>query len=175
MPDYKNIPLSCLRPRLIINPATGDKLRVGCGSCKACLTKMANKASYMATLQEADYQFCMFVTLTYSNDNMPLLMAQECNTSCAVPIEYDSDYRNFDLYDVTERFCSSSQVFGKFLTSVSVRPFEFKTLQRKFKFFGNKIPYLSVYDSQCFLKRFNTNIKRTFKRVFHEDFKSAII
>lgn len=174
MPDYKNIPLSCLRPRLIVNPSTGERLTVGCGSCKACLQRMSNKASYLASLQEADYQFCMFATLTYSNDNMPLLHVQECNTSCACDIDYDSEYRQFDFYDVTERFCKSEEVFGKYITSASVRPFELKALQRKFKYFGDKIPYLSVYDSQCFLKRFNTNLKREYKRLFHEEFKSEI-
>ena len=100
MSEYRNIPLSCLRPRTVINKYTGERFTVGCGTCKACLQKLANKAAYQCSLHEADYNYCMFVTLTYSNDNVPLLHIQYQNTSCAFDVDYKStETRIKEYYD----------------------------------------------------------------------------
>lgn len=85
--QYKDIKLSCLRPRIVKNKYTGETFTSGCGTCKACLMRLANRAAYQCALQENDYKYCMFVTLTYDNENIPLLQIQ--NEGLASADEYD--------------------------------------------------------------------------------------
>ena len=160
--NYKDIKMSCLRPRRVRNKYTGEFFTVGCGTCKACLMRLSNRAAYMCDLQENDYKYCMFVTLTYDNKNVPLLQVQECNSSASVdyvPELSDDSYLHYDLYDVTERFESKLNVFGSKVAECDVHPFVMSQLHRKFKYFGNRIPYLCKYDAQCFLKRLRKNLK----------------
>ena len=79
-----NSPFKCLRPLHIKNKYTGEDLVVGCGTCKACLKRMSDIAAYKCKLHALDYRYNMFVTLTYSNDNVPLLRLCNPHSSASV-------------------------------------------------------------------------------------------
>lgn len=69
--DYPFV--KCLSPKVVFNKYTKERLTVPCGCCKACLTASANRYSLLCKIEETQHKYCMFVTLTYSNENLPLL------------------------------------------------------------------------------------------------------
>ena len=148
---YKDF-IHCYHPKKIRN-ANGDWLSVSCGCCQACLARMSKKASYQCSLHEQDYKFCMFVTLTYSNDNIPLLRLEE--------FQDNGNYAHYyKMYDVTARLQAAQNIIGNFVSNASLTPFYVSQIRRKFHYFGNDVPYLSRYDAQCFLKRFRKHLSK---------------
>lgn len=148
---YKDF-IHCYHPKKIRN-ANGDWISVSCGCCQACLARMSKKASYLCSLHEMDYKFCMFVTLTYDNINIPLLRLEEFQ-DCANDIHY------YKMYDVTYRHQSEQNIIGKFICYALLSPFYLSQIRSKFLYFGDDIPYLSKYDAQCFLKRFRKHLSK---------------
>lgn len=70
----KSYPLTkCYSPRIIQNKYTGEMVEVGCGVCKACLSRRANKMSLLCSVEEAEHKYGMFVTLTYDPQFAPLM------------------------------------------------------------------------------------------------------
>jgi hypothetical protein len=148
---YKDF-LHCYHPKKILN-RHGDWITTSCGCCPACLARMSKKASYQCSLHEMDYKYCMFVTLTYSNDNMPLLRLEE--------FQDNGDNAHFyRMYDVTARLQAAQNIIGNFVANATVSPFYVSQIRSKFHYFGNDIPYLSKYDAQCFLKRFRKHLNK---------------
>ena len=148
---YKDF-LHCYHPKKTLN-RHGDWITTSCGCCPACLARMSKKASYQCSLHEMDYKYCMFVTLTYSNDNMPLLRLEE--------FEYNDDNACiYHMYDVTARFQAAQNIIGNFVANATVSPSYVSQIRSKFHYFGNDIPYLSKYDAQCFLKRFRKHLNK---------------
>ena len=144
--------IHCYHPKKIRN-ANGDWLSVSCGCCQACLARMSKKASYQCSLHEQDYKFCMFVTLTYSNDNIPLLRLEEFQDN-------GNNVHYYKMYDVTERLQAAQNIIGNFVSNATLTPFYLSQIRRKFHYFGNDVPYLSRYDAQCFLKRFRKHLSK---------------
>ena len=154
---YKDF-VHCLHPKKIRN-RNGAWLTVSCGCCQACLARMSKKASYQCSLHEQDYKYCMFVTLTYSNDNVPLLRLEE--------FQDNGDNEHFyRMYDVTERFQAAKNIIGLYVANAIMTPYYVSQIRRKFRYFGSDVPYLSKYDAQCFLKRFRKHLnKYTYDKV----------
>lgn len=148
---YKDF-LHCYHPRKIRN-RNGDFITVSCGCCPACLARMSKKASYQCALHEQDFKYCMFVTLTYSNENIPLLRLEEFQNNG----ELSSFYK---MYDVTARLQQAQTIIGNFIANATVSRTYVSEIRSKFHYFGNDIPYLSRYDAQCFLKRFRKHLKK---------------
>lgn len=148
---YKDF-LHCYHPKKILN-SNGDWITTSCGSCPACLARKSKKASYQCSLHEQDFKYCMFVTLTFSNENMPLLRLEEFQ-------ENSSDSTFYKMYDVTARFQKAHNIIGTLIADANVSSSYLSLIRSKFHYFGNDIPYLSKYDAQCFLKRFRKHLKK---------------
>ena len=58
--------VKCYHPRHVQNKYTGEVIQVGCGVCKACLKRRADKMSFLCAIEEQSHKYCMFATLTYS-------------------------------------------------------------------------------------------------------------
>lgn len=164
--DYKLF--SCLHPRRVINKYTHESITVGCGVCSACLTRRANIMSMQCSVEESDFNYCAFVSLTYSNEFVPLMRAEKRTTV----FTYYDEFRNkhtvedgfiYDFYDVTDRFQEKENIFGQFLFSHNISEFHLNELRKKVACkssdFNGDIPYLSKYDVQCFMKRFRQLLK----------------
>lgn len=169
--------INCLRPTRIRNKYSGEMLTVGCGTCKACLMKMSNKAAYLCQIHEHDYKYCMFVTLTYDNENIPLMTYERIADSSfyadVVTPDFDptgfNSYesvddakRDFYLYefnDCTPRLMDERGDFGVSMFQSYHSPFEMKMLASKFNLDG-KFPYLNKRDLQLFIKRLRKQISR---------------
>ena len=65
--------VNCLHPRYVTNLLTGEKVRVRCGKCSACLNAKA-KFWINKLLQEHEHnRYAFMVNLTYDNNNIPAL------------------------------------------------------------------------------------------------------
>lgn len=65
--------IKCYSPRIVQNKHTGELVEVGCGVCKACLQRRANKMAFLCSIEEAEHKYSMFVTLTYDPIYAPLM------------------------------------------------------------------------------------------------------
>lgn len=143
MPNYVYPITKCLHPKTIKNPYTGQIIRVGCGVCKACMLNRHRKMSMLCSFEETDYKYCMFATLTYSDENLPKIRMVETTLN------------HYALVDITRR----SKTYLQNLGEISIKPHEYSLLQQKLNLKeSNILPIVSKRDCQLFLKRFRKNI-----------------
>ena len=140
--------LNCTDPQYIYNKYTNEYKLVPCGRCKACIVHRQRSMSLRCQLESKTHKFCMFVTLTFDNDHLPL----------AYPIVED----NFDGTFQVKLFNSCLRLHkyysdDEILSDVSISPKIYNLLLKKFNMNG-MIPFLSTYDSQLFIKRFRKNL-----------------
>ena len=126
----KGVFTKCLHPRRIKNPFTGELMIVSCGHCEACLTSKGLRLSSLCQLESLAHRYCMFITLTYNNDNIPLMYPEYI-------------YGNLFFVDHDS---------GELLHQSSMSGNELQMLYRKSKF-TNCLPYLRKSDIQLFMKR----------------------
>lgn len=149
---YKDF-VHCFYPKKV-RTSSGEWITVSCGTCQACLHRMALKASYQCSLHEQDYKYCMFVTLTYSNENIPLARLEDTE-------DYGNGLHNYKMFDVTERLQAHYNFIGNYVADADVSPSYVSQIIRKFEYFqGADVPYLCKYDAQCFLKRFRKHLSK---------------
>lgn len=141
-----NVPVKCLNPQKIRNPHTGESLLVGCGKCPACQLQKSSMRSLKCQLESLSHRCCRFVTLTYSQDYVPLLSRL---------IEWGVDLnpaRKMNFFDVDypdELICSENMYLH-----------QFDQLVTKTNICKDCIPYLRKSDLQKFLKRFRKNLSK---------------
>lgn len=75
--------------------SNGERKVASCGKCPACLAQKANAHTKVLQQEYNGHQFKVFVTLTYNNDNVPLLYAEK--RDC-----------HFELFDVTSNEINNS-------------------------------------------------------------------
>lgn len=138
----------CLRPSIIVNKI-GERVTVNCGYCSACLSKKSSYAGKLCVLESESNRFCTFVTLTYSQETLPV--AKVCT--------YGS---NHYLINVTERLRGTSEndCIGVIDQPYSLGELSFifnkvfdDNAKTPYSYGEGYIPYLSKVDAQNFLKR----------------------
>ena len=76
----------CLHPILVkkykelpdgSHKRTADTHRVPCGKCVACLSRRRNEWTYRLTAEQKSCNYSFFVTLTYSDENVPIRVVDE--------------------------------------------------------------------------------------------------
>lgn len=167
--DFKKTDLfSCQHPKRIFNHKTNSFMVVPCGICQSCLLRLARKSSMLCDVHESFHKYCMFVTLTYRKEDIPLMRMEKREVvhrrARLTGLETDEELRFTsvvnDFYDVTERFSKRKKIFGDFLFTSQFSDFYMSQMYRKFRYFGQDIPYLSKYDAQCFIKRFRKHLSK---------------
>lgn len=63
---------NCLHPRSIVT-IRGEVIKVRCGHCEACTNMSSLTYTTQCELESQSHRYCMFVTLTYDNQNVPLV------------------------------------------------------------------------------------------------------
>lgn len=63
--------LSCLNPRVIKNPYSGEEMAVPCGHCSACVSLHVNTWKNRLYLEASQHSYVYFLTLTYTDDCLP--------------------------------------------------------------------------------------------------------
>lgn len=69
--------VNCDHPRLIVNPHTGEKVRVRCGHCPQCLNARAKKWVNKLSVESQYHRYAFMVNLTYDNYHLPRLVLNE--------------------------------------------------------------------------------------------------
>lgn len=144
--------LNCTDPQYIYNKYTHEYKLVNCGKCEACIIHKQRNTSLRCQLESKCNKYCMFVTLTYSNDYLPL----------SKPLH--SDNGNVMLFNVTERL-KKYYPEDLILSDVDINPTTMDMLVEKFNMNG-LVPYLATVDSQNFLKRFRKNLSIRIKKYY---------
>lgn len=135
--------VSCLHPKRIYNKYINDFMYVGCGKCEACLNRRT--VEWIARLKQERkcWKYCLFITLTYDDKNLPLLSPVAHGVYCDLGHKHTSPGVDSPLLDLTE-FYKNPVEYEKEIS--------FLKQQRS-------IPYLSKYDCQCFVKRCRKNLR----------------
>ena len=64
--------VKCLSP-LIFKDFRGYPFQVPCGHCVACHNNKRSSLSLKLRLEEYSSKYCYFLTLTYDDDNLPIV------------------------------------------------------------------------------------------------------
>ena len=138
----------CLNPRIIVNRYTGEEIEVGCGVCKACLLQRSQKFTQLCSIEEADHKYCVFFTLTYSDEFVP--MAHPVVDDVNGVVRFVSSCSR--LHDDGQVICVD--VNPKHCTKGYLGMLEQKTHLQ------NAISYTSVREAQLFMKRLRKRVKK---------------
>ena len=128
----------CLNPRVVTNPYTHERIIATCGHCEACINRKMQSNEMKCKLESQSAVYSMFVTLTYNDDNIPLLRPQKLSQDVC-------------CCDVTERFQGKPESELSVVSHLSHE--DLTALLDKFNLNGC-IPYLCKSDLQKFIKRF---------------------
>lgn len=166
MKDYPFV--KCLSPRRVYNQYIGEVLTVPCGKCVSCLSRRSFRYSMLCELESLNHKYCVFVTLTYSNANLPVFTLVSSGASYDIVdctnfgvFQYDSlnsirhgDNRGEVLGQVS---CSDYSKFTRssFIEKLCLRRSDF-SVSDSFSVF----PYLSRRDLQLFLKRLRFKLNK---------------
>lgn len=160
----KDYGITCLHPRRVFNKYTHEWITVSCGKCEACQKQRNNRLISMINNAASAAKVTYFLTLTYSNENLPVVefnqdpLNQRCVSSYSV---HTFDYRTHEsiVSDFEEHIpLSDSDVhfFDKGMPSLSTSSYLGKgrfgclvksDLQKFFKRFRKLFSYAFPSDS----------------------------
>lgn len=75
-PDLLKAVDHCQHRSFITNKYTGARIAVDCGQCDYCIHKRAKKASMRVRTAGSAFKHSYFVTLTYDNEHIPLMVCK---------------------------------------------------------------------------------------------------
>lgn len=82
----------CQYPKYVYT-SSGKRILVKCGSCPLCLTAKSAKYTQLCELEEYKSKYCVFVTLTYRDEDIP---------KCV----FDTAYMHYNYFDGDDNFSS---------------------------------------------------------------------
>lgn len=146
--------IKCLHPKRIINPYTKEPLIVRCDKCEACLLQKSAMRSLRCKLESLSHKYCYFVTLTYSNEYVPV-----CK-----PIPYfdEKGVEKVMFTDCTSRLNAPDYI----VADVKTKHSDIALLSQKVNMDGY-FPYLYKKDIQNFMKRFRFHLDKLIKTNSH--------
>ena len=144
--------LNCEHPKRIFNKYSKEFVYVPCGKCPSCLRKRSNVWLERLNVERKCWKYLVFFTLTYSPDNVPYLEKIDNLFLADFKHNHTAVGRPAPLISLTDlkKDCSSAE-WQKCVDLLSCY---------------DKIPYLSVYDVQCFVKRLRKNLKNLVEKKY---------
>lgn len=129
----------CSHPKVIVG-ADGRKVLVPCGRCTSCLSQKANQNRRVLECEMRSHKYCLFVTLTYDEVNIPLMEAVK------------TDYPHvFDFYSVATGEYIMQYKFDKYSDLIAIKS---KSNH------GGYIPYIETTDLQKYIKRVRKHLSK---------------
>lgn len=105
-PDLLKAVDHCQHRSFITNKYNGKRIAVDCGQCEYCIRKRAQKASMRVKTAGSAYKYCFFVTLTYSNENIPLFKCDVLHSESETVLNDSGDivygYENHEYFPVSD-------------------------------------------------------------------------
>nr|CAI9750194.1 replication initiation protein [Microvirus sp.] len=150
---------NCLHPYKFFNKYTGTTMIAPCGHCTACSVVSGNKKDLLIQAHASSYKMVAFVTLTFSNDNLPFARLVDVNDKSYL---VDKDYPDIvlaecDLMSDKEK----SKLYDKF------RCFNGNNFQR------GLIPYLDYSLLHLFLASLRQSLRQKRIRVYDDTNKKT--
>ena len=143
----------CFKPNRIINPYTDEVMYVECRKCPACRNRYAYKWQERVSKECTFHRYSMFVTLTYSNDNLPRFQ-----------MVWNDALDNYQM--LSNRDCDFDKVL----------PEEYNGLTHQMAHdTKDGVPYVCRYDVVTFFKRFRARIDYSFKINNINENKTSVI
>lgn len=141
---------SCLNPKRVWNPHIKEFMYVPCGKCEACRNKRVFNWTQRLEYECRCWKYVAFVTLTYDDDHLPKL---KYINDLYVDLSHSHTADGVESPCVDLGFIRNQPDVdvARLNDWISVNP---------------EIPYLSVYDVQCFIKRFRKNLYNSIKKQF---------
>lgn len=164
--------VKCLNPIKIQNPHTKEPLLVGCGKCEACRLQKSSMRSLKCKLESLSHKYTYFVTLTYSNEYVPLMKPVTSSVPSRITgkrlmqfvpaceriwSDMDSDVcecltKCIEI-DESSSVCEEIDYYGDaILAEVDMTLADYDILCKKCEL-GDSIPFLYKRDIQLFIKR----------------------
>jgi hypothetical protein len=111
-PDLLKATDHCQHRSFITNRYTGTRIAVDCGQCDYCIYKRAQKASMRVKTAGSAFKYSYFVTLTYSNEHIPLMSCKILHSEYEDAVGISGDVHFGDEYHsyvpVSEYQCDDS-------------------------------------------------------------------
>ena len=145
--------LSCENPQRVYNKYINEYVWVPCGKCNTCRNAKAAKWTNALERERLMHSYCMFVTLTYSDMNLPLVSV-ECHDGYGEHSISYVDCFNNDLCLESNRVHDDICIPFHDLNPNEFTPSEIDLFNGIYRQFGG-IPYASYSDIQYFHKRLN--------------------
>ena len=111
-PDLLKAVDHCQHRSFITNKYTGARIAVDCGQCDYCIHKKAKKASMRVKTAGSAFKFSFFITLTYDNEHIPLMLCKVLHSEYEDVVGISGDIHFGDEYHyyipVSEYQCDDS-------------------------------------------------------------------
>lgn len=137
--DVLKLGTLCANPK-VITTKDGKRLLVPCGHCIACLSQKANANKRVLTSEFLSHKYCLFVTLTYNDDHIPLMDL----------VKVDGYPYLYDCYSVAT---------GEYLMQTKIPGTELYNLKVKANHHGY-LPYCENKDLQNYIKRVRKHLSK---------------
>ena len=153
---------SCLHPVRVFNKYSNEYVWANCGKCPECLKRKSLQWTERLTQERYCWKYCVFFTLTYNQDNLPIL-----NVVNHGKFAYDLTHKHYhpDFGDVCidlEDYLTNFDCLEHYKTRDWIKRNQ------------NKIAYLSVGDAQRFIKRVRITLQRYIKKQIKYDKEKGI-
>lgn len=142
---------SCENPQKIFNPYLKEYQIVPCGKCAPCLNRRTLTITNRLDVERKCWKYCLFFTLTYDNEFLPILTRQDFYLTDLSPkrVHPILGVKSLNLTDAMKK--------GNFSADDVKNSYEY--IDRCCSHFGG-LPYLCSVDVQRFMKRFRSTITR---------------
>lgn len=140
---------SCLHPKVITNPYTGDVVTVPCGNCSVCHNKRA--ALWVQKLDEESrcHKYSLFVTLQYDEQNVPQVVRLRKEDTPLLSGQYDWSYID----------CQTGQIIS--FSDPSVK--RHNNSDKQYIFDTKILRVVSKRDCQLFIKKLRYYVDKLYK------------
>lgn len=147
----------CLRPitRKVSSHGIYKTVTHSCGTCLECVSQLQNDWANRLSDEFKNWRFAYFATLTYSNPRLPFVDI--------VPSELPGDMQDFLSYAIDKIPFSSALSKARARSDKYVEYLKPSCIRENLSV---KVPLVSKYDIQCFLKRLRVNFSRKFGHEF---------
>lgn len=154
---------SCLHPQRIRNRFTNEMVTVPCGKCEACCQNHANRMIQRLNMERLSWKYCVFVTLTFDNDHLPILKVADKNLLIDSDPKRVHPIKGVKIVPVLE---SLEKIHRKNDHDLGITYAYSELCTAKF----GGIPYLSSVVAQRFIKRLRINLIRQYAKqtIFQE-------
>ena len=142
--------ISCLEPRFIKNPYTGEQMLTGCGKCIACLRSKSAMLTNKVKLESRKHLYKHFITLTFDPKYLPLMKAVHVGGTKGHCHMFVS-------------LCERLKEDGLVLTETNYTHVQCQQLAEKCQIGDMLFGYGSLRDIQLFLKRLRKSIHKIAK------------